>query len=59
MNQKGTGERTYPVAKIIDPELARLLPHGRHSIIPAGTHDMCTEQPAACTAAIRAFLARR
>jgi pimeloyl-ACP methyl ester carboxylesterase len=55
----GGADQTYPAAKIIDPELARLLRNGQHCIIPAGTHDMWTEQPAACTAAIRAFLAKR
>ncbi len=52
-----TGENTYPIAKIVDPELARLLPAGRREIIAGGTHDMCTEKPAACAAAIGGFLA--
>jgi len=51
-----TGENTYPIAKLVDPELARLLPAGRREIIPGGTHDMCTEKPAACAAAIGGFL---
>jgi pimeloyl-ACP methyl ester carboxylesterase len=54
-----TGERTYPVAKIIDPELERLLPDARRTVIPEGTHDMCAEQPPACAAAMRAFLGAR
>jgi pimeloyl-ACP methyl ester carboxylesterase len=52
-----TGENTYPIAKIVDPELARLLPAGRREIIAGGTHDMCTEKPAGCATAIGGFFA--
>jgi pimeloyl-ACP methyl ester carboxylesterase len=54
-----SGGRTYPIAKLIDPELALLLPNAQHTVIPDGTHDVCSEQPPACAAAIRAFLTRR
>jgi len=54
-----TGERTYPIAQIIEPELARLLPMGERKVITDGTHEMCSEHPARCAEAIRAFLERR
>jgi pimeloyl-ACP methyl ester carboxylesterase len=53
-----TGERTYDIAKILDPELARLLPSARRTIISEGTHEMCTEHPDRCADAIRSFLGR-
>ena len=53
-----TGEKTYAIAKIVDPRLASLLPRAERTIIPDGTHEMCTEYPDRCAAAIRAFLSR-
>jgi len=52
-----SGEKSYAVGKAIDGELERVLVKEKRVIIPNGTHDMCTEYPAACAAEIRQFLA--
>jgi len=54
-----SGERGFDGARLTDPELARALPHGERLVIPAGTHDVCREQPAVCAEAIQVFLDRR
>jgi len=51
-----SGGRTYPMLALIDAELERQLRNGRRKVIPDGTHDVCSEQPSICAAAIRSFL---
>jgi pimeloyl-ACP methyl ester carboxylesterase len=54
-----SGGRSYPMLQAIDAELERLLPAGSRVVVPDATHDLCTEQPDTCAAAIREFLATR
>jgi non-heme chloroperoxidase len=51
-----SGEKTAPVHRLVDPELARTIPGSRRIVIADGTHDMCSEQPAECAAAIGSFI---
>jgi pimeloyl-ACP methyl ester carboxylesterase len=53
-----SGGKTYPMLRLTDDELERQLQNGRRQIIPNGTHDVCSEEPSVCAAAIRAFLIR-
>jgi pimeloyl-ACP methyl ester carboxylesterase len=52
-----SGGRSYPMLRAIDAELERQLPRVRRTVIPDGTHDVCTEQPTVCAREIRSFLA--
>lgn len=52
-----SGGKTAAVHRLIDPELARVIPGARRVVIADGTHDMCSEQPSACAAAIHSFIA--
>ena len=52
-----SGGRSYPMHRAIDAELERQLPRVRRTVIPDGTHDVCTEQPTVCAREIRSFLA--
>ncbi len=54
-----SGENSYPLGKLIDAELERVLPNEQRVIVPEATHETCNEQPAFCVQAIRAFLAKR
>ena len=54
-----SGDKTAPVHRLIDPELARTVPGSQRVVIAQGTHDMCSEQPAQCAAAIVSFIARQ
>ena len=51
-----SGGKTYPLHALIDAELERQLRNGRRKVIANGTHDVCSEQPSVCVAAIRSFL---
>ena len=51
-----SGEKSYAIGKAIDAELEQILVTEKRVIIPNGTHDMCTEYPAACAAELRRFL---
>lgn len=51
-----SGENTAAVHRLVDPELARVIPGAERIVIAGGTHDMCSEQPAACAAAIGSFI---
>jgi len=48
-----SGERGLEIARLIDPALANAVPDGERLVIPGGTHDVCSEQPAVCAGAIR------
>jgi non-heme chloroperoxidase len=52
-----SGERTAPVHRLVDPELARVIPGSKRIVIDGGSHDMCSEQPEACASAIAGFIA--
>jgi pimeloyl-ACP methyl ester carboxylesterase len=51
-----SGDKSLALSKIIDAELQTRLPSAARVIIPDATHQMCTEQPTSCAAAIRSFL---
>jgi pimeloyl-ACP methyl ester carboxylesterase len=51
-----SGGRTYPMHPLVDAELERQLRNVRRKVVPDGTHDVCSEQPPVCAAAIRSFL---
>ena len=51
-----SGGRTYPFLQKTDAELERLLPRVQRTIVPDGTHDVCSEQPVVCTEAIAEHL---
>jgi non-heme chloroperoxidase len=52
-----SGEKTAPVHRLVDPELARVIPGSKRIVIAEGSHDMCSEQPEACARAIADFIA--
>jgi pimeloyl-ACP methyl ester carboxylesterase len=52
-----SGEKTAPVHRLVDPELARVIPGSKRIVIAGGSHDMCAEQPEACAVAIAEFIA--
>jgi non-heme chloroperoxidase len=54
-----SGAETAAVHRLIDPEVARVLPHAERVMIVGGTHDMCSEKPADCAAAINRFISRQ
>ena len=54
-----SGAETAPVHRLIDPELAHILPRAERVIIAGGTHDMCSEKPAECAAAINRFIGKQ
>ena len=54
-----SGENSYPLGKLIDAELARVLPNEQRVIVPHATHETCNEQPAFCAEAIRTFLMKQ
>ena len=49
-------ENTGRLNKLVNAELARLLPQAKYVTIADATHEMWDDQPAACVAAILAFL---
>ncbi len=51
-----SGGKTADVHRLVDPVLAQVIPTSRRAIIAEGSHEMCSEQPAACAAAIADFL---
>lgn len=52
-----SGGKTAAVHRLIDQELARVIPGAERVVIAEGSHDMCSEQPAVCAAAINNFIA--
>lgn len=54
-----SGAETAAVHRLIDPEVARILPRAERVMIAGGTHDMCSEKPADCAAAIDRFISRQ
>lgn len=51
-----TAPHTLPLHQLVNAELVRLLPQAQHVMIGDATHEMWSEQPAACGAAVLAFL---
>ena len=51
-----SGGKTYPMLRLTDAEVERQLTHWCRQVVADGTHDVCSEQPTVCAAAIRAFL---
>jgi pimeloyl-ACP methyl ester carboxylesterase len=51
-----TAEQTLPMHQLVNDELEHLLPRGKRVRIREATHDMWTEQPEACGAAVVQFL---
>jgi non-heme chloroperoxidase len=51
-----TAENTLPEHKLVNAELARLLPQAKYVTIADATHEMWDEQPDACVEAILEFL---
>lgn len=54
-----SGGKTADVHRLIDPEIERVITNAKRVIIADGTHDMCSEHPAACAAAIADFIGRQ
>ena len=54
-----SGGKTAPVHRLVDPELAKVIPGSQRVVIAEASHDMCSEQPAACATAIADFILRR
>ncbi len=50
-----SGARTADVHRLIDPELARVVPGAERVIIAEGTHEMCSEKPLECAVAVANF----
>ena len=51
-------ERTTPLHRLVNGELARLLPHAERAVIRGATHDMWADAPDECSDLALAFLAR-
>ena len=51
-----TAENTLPLHKLVNAELARLLPQANYVTIADATHEMWDDQPDACVGAILEFL---
>lgn len=51
-----SGAETYKLGRLVDGELERTLPDVRRILVQDGSHDACSEEPAACARAIRGFL---
>jgi pimeloyl-ACP methyl ester carboxylesterase len=54
-----SGANSYSIGKLIDAELARVLPNVQRVIVPDATHETCNEQPAFCAETIRSFLMKQ
>ena len=53
-----SGERSLALHKLIDSQLATLLPHVERIILPDATHEMWNERPKECRDAALAFFAK-
>lgn len=51
-----SGGESADVHRLIDPEIARVIPGAERLVIAGGTHDMCSEKPGECASAIAKFL---
>jgi pimeloyl-ACP methyl ester carboxylesterase len=51
-----TAEKTLPIHQLVNGELVRLLPQAKHVTLRDATHEMWSEQPEACDAAVLQFL---
>jgi non-heme chloroperoxidase len=51
-----SGGKTLTLQKIIDPQLAKLLRHGKRIILPNASHEMWSEEPEACGKATLEFI---
>lgn len=53
-----TGGKTYPFLRVIDRELARIIPRSRHFILPRDGHQMWYQDPVLCRQTVERFLGR-
>jgi pimeloyl-ACP methyl ester carboxylesterase len=53
-----TGDQTLPIHRLLNDEIARVLPQAQRIRLPEASHDMWNEQPEACGAAVVRFLAK-
>lgn len=51
-----SGEKTFDFLRLIDEELARLIPNSRRMVLTGATHHMWYEQPENCRQAVLRFL---
>jgi pimeloyl-ACP methyl ester carboxylesterase len=51
-----SGPKSYPFIRLIDEELARLLPHKEHFIVPDVGHQMWLQAPKLCREKADSFL---
>jgi pimeloyl-ACP methyl ester carboxylesterase len=51
-----SGGATLPIHQIVNTEIEHVLTHGQRVTLQGATHDMWTEQPDACGAAVLQFL---
>jgi non-heme chloroperoxidase len=53
-----TGDQTLPIHRLLNDEIARVLPQAQRIRLPEATHDMWNEQPEACGAVVLQFLGK-
>lgn len=53
-----SGGKSYPFLRLIDRELARLIPGSRHFVLPRDGHQMWYQDPVLCRRTVEAFLRR-
>jgi pimeloyl-ACP methyl ester carboxylesterase len=54
-----SGGKSYPFLRLIDRELARLIPGSKHFVLPRDGHQMWYQDPVLCARTVEAFLHER